>query len=83
MYVRYIYTYELPRWLSDKESPAFQAGDLGSLGWGRSLGDGNGNPLQYSCLGNPMGRGAWWAAVVSQKSWTRLSDYKTTTNICL
>ena len=29
----------------------------------RSLGGGNGNPLQYSCLGNPMGRGAWWAAV--------------------
>ena len=29
----------------------------------RSLGGGNGNPLQYSCLGNPMGRGAWWAIV--------------------
>ena len=28
-----------------------------------SLGEGNGNPLQYSCLGNPMGRGAWWATV--------------------
>ena len=29
----------------------------------RSFGDGNGNPLQYSCLGNLMGRGAWWATV--------------------
>ena len=32
-------------------------------GSGRSLGGGSGSPLQYSCLGNPMGRGAWWAAV--------------------
>ncbi|MCH3754006.1 hypothetical protein LZB89_09000, partial [Campylobacter coli] len=40
------------------------AGDLGSiLGSGRSPGEGNGNPLQYSCLENPMDRGAWWATV--------------------
>ena len=40
------------------------AGDLGSIsGSGRSPGEGNGNPLQYSCLGNPMDRGAWWALV--------------------
>ena len=46
-----------------KNLPA-NAGDPGSIpGSGRSLGDGNGNPLQYSCLGNPMDRGAWWAAV--------------------
>jgi len=32
-------------------------------GWGRSLGEGNGNPLQYSCLGNPMHKGAWWVTV--------------------
>ena len=32
-------------------------------GWGRSPGKGNGNPLQYSCLENPMDRGAWWAIV--------------------
>jgi len=32
-------------------------------GLGRSPGEGNGNPLQYSCLGNPMDRGAWWATV--------------------
>ena len=38
---------------------------------GRSLGGGNGNSLQYSCLGNPMHRGAWWAAVLQvAKSWT-------------
>ena len=38
--------------------------DAGSIhGLGRSPGEGNGNPLQYSCLGNPMDRGAWWATV--------------------
>jgi len=40
------------------------AGDLGSiLESGRSPGEGNGNPLQYSCLGNPMDRRAWWVTV--------------------
>ena len=40
------------------------AGGPGSIpGWGRSSGEGSGTPLQYSCLGNPMDRGAWWAAV--------------------
>ena len=40
------------------------AGDMGSIsGLGRCPGEGNGNPLQYSCLGNPMDRGAWWAVV--------------------
>ena len=39
-------------------------GDEGSIsGLGRSPGEGNGNSLQYSCLGNPMDRGAWWATV--------------------
>ena len=39
-------------------------------------GEGNGNPLQYSCLENLMDRGVWWAAVhVVAKSWTRLNDY--------
>ena len=53
----------LPTWLSGKES-AYNAGDMGSVPeWGRSPGGGNGNPLQYSCLGNPMDRGAWWATV--------------------
>ena len=42
-------------------------------GSGRSAGEGSGYPLQYSCLGNPMGRGAWWATVYGvAKSQTRL-----------
>ena len=59
-----------------KES-AFNAGDLGSNpGLGRSPGEGNGNPLQYSCLENPMDRGAWWAIVHRvAKSRTQLSDF--------
>ena len=49
----------LPRWLSGKES-AYNAGDLGSIpGLGRSPGERNGNPLQYSCLENSMDGGAW------------------------
>ena len=53
----------LPRWLGGKES-ACQVGDTDSVpGSGRSPGEGNGNPLQYSCLGNPMDRGAWRAIV--------------------
>ena len=41
-----------------------------------SFGEGNGTPLQYSCLENPMDGGAWWAAVHgAAKSWTRLSDF--------
>ena len=48
---------------SVKKSPA-NAGDTGSIsGLGRSPEEGNGNPLQYSCLGNPMDRGVWWATV--------------------
>ena len=40
------------------------------------LGEGNGTPLQYSCLENPMDGGAWWAAVRGvAKSWTPLSDF--------
>ena len=46
-----------------KSLPA-NAGDSGSIpGLGRSSGEGNGNPFQYSCLGNPTDRGAWWATV--------------------
>ena len=45
---------------SDGKASACNVGDLGSiLGLGRSPGEGNGNPLQYSCLENPMDRGAW------------------------
>ena len=43
-------------------------GDVGSIPEsGRSPGEGNGNLLQYSCLGNPMDRGAWWATVHGHK----------------
>ena len=46
------------------KEPAWNAGDLGLIpGSGRSPGGGHGNPLQYSCLENPMDRGAWWATV--------------------
>ena len=46
------------------KNPPANAGDPGSIpGWGRSAGEGKGNPLQYSCLGNPMDRGAWQASV--------------------
>ena len=53
----------LPSGLNGRESPA-NSGDVSSIpGSGRSLGGGNGSPLQYSCLGNPMDRGAWRATV--------------------
>ena len=49
---------------SDRKESACSAGDLGSVpGWGRSPGEGNGTPLQYSCLENPMDRGAWQTIV--------------------
>ena len=51
---------------SEGKASACNAGDLGSIpGSGRSPGEGNGNPLQYSCLENPMDEGAWWATVYS------------------
>ena len=47
---------------SDGKESACSAGDLNLIpGLGRSLGGGNGYPLQYSCLENPMDRGGWWA----------------------
>ena len=58
---------------SEVKASASNAGDPGS---GRSPGEGNGNPLQYSCLENPMDREAWWATVHGvPKSWTHLSDF--------
>ena len=61
------------------KNPPANAGDLrdaGSVsGLGRSPGEGNGNPLQYSCLGNLMDRGGWWAMVhEAPKGQTRPSD---------
>ena len=62
-------------WLSWKES-ACNTGDLGSIpGSGRFPGGAHGNPLQHSCLENPIDRGAWWATVHGiAKSQTRLND---------
>ena len=61
-----IFRIGLPWWYSGKVS-AFNAGVIGDVGLifelGRSPGGGNGNPLQYSCLGNPRDRGAWQAIV--------------------
>ena len=59
------------------KASACNAGDPGSIpGSGRSPGEGNGNPLQCSCLGNPMDAGAWWPTVHGvAKSQTRLSDF--------
>ena len=49
---------------SEDKVSTCNAGDPGSIpGLGRSPGEGNGNPLQYSCLENPINRGAWWATV--------------------
>ena len=62
---------------SEVRASARNAGDMGSIpGSGRSPGDGNGNPLQYSCLENTVDCGAWWATVHRvAKSWTRLRDF--------
>ena len=67
---------------SDGKGSAYTAGDLGLIpGSGRSPGERNGNPLQYSCLENSMDRGAWWATVHRvAKSQTRLSDFTLTFN---
>ena len=57
---------------SEGRASACNAGDSGSIpGSGRSSGEGTGNPLQYSCLENPMDRGAWRATVCgAAKHWT-------------
>ena len=62
---------------SEVKSSACNTGHLGLIpGSGRSPAEGNGNPLQYSCLENPMDGGAWWATVHRvEKSQTLLSDF--------
>ena len=69
---------------SEGKVSACNAGDLSLIpGSGRSPGEGNGNPLQYSCLENPMDRGAWQTTVHGvAKSQTRLSDF-TFTFMCI
>jgi len=65
----------LPSWLNGKES-ACQCKKYRLNSWvGRLHGGENGNPLQCSCLQNPMDTGAWWATVHGvTKIWTQLSD---------
>ena len=62
---------------SDSKESACNTGDLASVpGLGRFSEEGNGNPLQYSCLEKFMDRGAWWATVHEvPQSWTELSNY--------
>ena len=63
------------------EESAFNAGDLGSIpGSGRSPGEENGNSLQYSCLENPMERGAWWATVHGGHKVSDMTERLTNTN---
>ena len=58
------------------KNPSVNAGDMALIpGLGRSPGGGNGNPLLYSCVGNPMDKGAWQAIVHGvAKSWRQLSN---------
>ena len=79
------FKFRKPRWHSGKESADnllswVNPGDMGSLPQsGRSPGVGNGNPLQYSCLGNPMDRRAWWATVLGlTKNQTQPSTHNNT-----
>ena len=59
--------------VSDSKESACNSGELGSIiGLGRSPGEGLGNPLQYSCLENPMDKDAWRATAA--KCWTQLND---------
>ena len=65
------------------KASGYNVGDLGSIpGSGRYPREGNGNPLQYSCLENCMDRGAWWAAVHGvAKSQTQLSNFTSLHNM--
>ena len=82
LHLVYIFIYHILQFTQDfpggseVKVSACSVGYLGSIpGSGRSPGEGNGNPLQYSCLENPMDGGAWWATVHGvAKSRTRLSD---------
>ena len=64
------------RYGSSHGEESASAGDAGSIpGSGKSPGEGNGYPLKYSCLGNPIDRGSWQATVHGvTKSWTQLRD---------
>ena len=79
LYLNKCYYKGFPSGAAVKQSTcnAGDAGDIGLIpGSGRAPGGEHGNPLQYSCLENPMDRGAWWATVRgTAKSWTWLRDY--------
>ena len=65
----------VPTFSDGKESACNAGGSVSIPGSGRSPGEENGNPPQYSCVGNPRDRGAWWAMVHGvTKSWTQLND---------
>ena len=80
--------WELPWWLSSKESACNigATGNAGSMpGLGRSLGGEHGIPLQYSCLENPMDRGAWWATVHSaakSQTWLKRLSMHACRHVC-
>ena len=74
----YTFVWGFPGGLVVKNPPVDEGDADWILGSGRSPGGGNGYPLQYSCLGNPMDRGAWWATVYGvSKSWMGLSTTQT------
>ena len=78
-----IVSHGLPKWLNGKEY-ACSGGDKCLIsGLGRSPGEGNGNPLQYSCLENPRDRGAWWAAVygvAQSRTWLKRLSRSSSSN---
>ena len=63
---------DMTQWVKNPPANAGDIRDVGSIPrLGRSPGEGNSNPVQYSCLGNPMDRGAWWSPVHGiAKTWT-------------
>ena len=75
-YSIFLYTYRASLVTQMVKNLGSNVGDLGSIpGLGRSPGEGNSHPLQYSCLGNPIDRGDWPATVLGvAKSWTQLRD---------
>ena len=79
-----MYIYGFPG-ASEVKAIACKERDPGSIpGSGRSPGEGSGNPLQYSCMENPMDGGAWWVTVHGvAKSRTRLSDFTFTSPLPL
>ena len=83
LYLFHIFSYSfclsgLPQWLSGKKFTC----NAGHSGSGRYAGIGNGNPLRYSCLGNPMDRGVWWATVQGARKRVR-HDLATKQQFCL